>query len=142
MHPDSLVGVWKLVSFESRSADGEVEHLFGRDPIGQLIYTADGHMSVIFGQAGRNLFEVDDVRGGTAAERDRAMGTFQAYFGRYSVGESEVVHHVELCLFPNWKGVDQRRFFRLDGDTLTLTTPPMLARGKQRVSRLVWRRSA
>ncbi|MBE3087728.1 MAG: lipocalin-like domain-containing protein, partial [Chloroflexi bacterium] len=41
----ALVGTWRLVSFESRTAGGEIRHQLGRAPRGQLLYDAAGHMS-------------------------------------------------------------------------------------------------
>jgi hypothetical protein len=55
-------------------------------------------------------------------------------------GRGAVVHHLEMSLNPNWIGVDQVRYFDLQGDRLTLKTPPMVVGGVERVSTLVWER--
>ena len=46
MNQDSLVGTWKLVSFELRSTDGQVFYPLGTDALGYLIYSEDGYMAV------------------------------------------------------------------------------------------------
>jgi len=51
-----------------------------------------------------------------------------------------VIHHIEISLFPNWVGVDQVRSFSLEGDRLTLSTPPMLVEGVEQAGHLTWER--
>ena len=46
-----FVGTWRLVSFESRDEDGNVEYPFGRDVAGQLSYDANGNMSALVARA-------------------------------------------------------------------------------------------
>ena len=77
---------------------------------------------------------------GTPEEWTAAARSYVTYCGRYDVTADAVSHHVELSLFPNWVGRDQLRFVELDGDQLTLTTPPVQA-GGQTVNRLVWERA-
>jgi hypothetical protein len=38
--------------------------------------------------------------------------------------EDTVIHHIEVCSYPNWIGNAQVRFARLEGDLLTLSTKP------------------
>ncbi len=42
--PASLVGTWKLLSYEVRYSDGSVSYPWGPDAQGFLIYSADGYM--------------------------------------------------------------------------------------------------
>jgi hypothetical protein len=41
---------------------------------------------------------------------------------------------------PNWIGGEQQRFWELDGNTLSITTPPLRLEGRPQVSALVWER--
>lgn len=43
-----------------------------------------------------------------------------AYAGTYEIDGNSVVHYVDISLFPNWIGGEQRRIARLDGDRLAL----------------------
>jgi lipocalin-like protein len=138
--PDVLVGAWRLVSWENRAADGRVTYPMGTDALGYLIYTADSRFSVMISRAGRPGFAAGDLLGGTMEEQARAVGSFVAYAGRYSWHGDQVVHHVELSLFPNWVGSDQERAVELSGDRLTLSASPLLLGGKRQVPRLVWER--
>ena len=98
---DTLVGAWRLVSWEKRAADGRVAYPMGSDALGYLIYTADGRFSVMISRAGRPAFAAEDLFGGTMQEQAHAMDGFVAYAGRYSFHGDRVVHHVELSLLPN-----------------------------------------
>ena len=46
-----------------------------------------------------------------------------AYFGTYSVSEADNVikYHIEGSTYPNWRGAEEERIFKLSGDELTLT---------------------
>ena len=98
-------------------------------------------MSVAFMSAGRPSFKSDDLRGGSIEEKVLALDTYFSYCGRYQLRGEEVVHHVEVSLFPNWTGQDQARFYRFDGDRLILSTPPLLWEGVERTALLIWKRS-
>jgi hypothetical protein len=138
--PDALVGGWRLVSWENRAADGQVTFPMGTDPIGYLLYTADGRFSITISRRGRARFAAGDLLGGTTEEQARAVEGFVAYAGRYSFHGDRVIHHVELSLFPNWVGSDQDRWVELARDRMTLSASPLLLAGKRQVPRLVWER--
>src|SRR4051812_14520079 len=142
---ERLVGSWLLESYEARDPDGTVHEPFGPDPVGLLVYGADGRMAV---QAMDPLrppwarHAPDDQR---RAERAAAADGYIAYAGRFEVEEGAepfVVHHVETSLVPNWVGRPQRRAVVLDGDRLQLTAPAIDVGGRWDVPVLTWRRSA
>jgi hypothetical protein len=136
-----LVGTWRLVSFAFRSADGRFSYPFGEDALGYLIYTADGYMAASLMAADRPAFGSADTRGGTTEEKAAAWDTYVSYCGPYTLEDGRVVHHAELSLIPGLSGSDQMRSYALDGDTLTISTPPMLQAGAARTSHLVFRRA-
>ena len=70
------------------------------------------------------------------------MAGYIAYYGTYTIDRSRgvVTHHVEGGLFPNWVGGIQVRQFRLEGDRLTLTPPPIRFGGEETTTVLVWER--
>jgi hypothetical protein len=140
MDANPLVGTWRLISWESRDAGGQVSYPFGRGPTGCLIYTADGYMSAILTRADRVHFAAGDLLRGTEAEQARAAATCIAYAGPYELHEGRVVHHVEVSLFPNWVGSAQERRYELAGDRLSLSTAPLLQDGRERRAYLVWER--
>jgi len=139
----SLVGTWRLVRFESRAADGQVRYPMGERVEGQLIYTASGHVSTHIMRAGRRAFASGDRARGTDAETRAAFVGYLAYYGTYAVDAAAgTIHHaIDGASFPNWIGTTQVRPFVLDGDELTITTPPLQAAGEALTTVLVWTRA-
>lgn len=134
-----FTGAWQLVSFET-TANGQKTYPLGRDARGSLVYTQTGQMGVVLSKEDRKPFSGADIMQGTAEEKREAFESCLAYFGTFDVKEDAVVHRIEHCTFPNWVGTEQLRFYQLDGDHLSLETPPMPVAGIQVVSRLVWER--
>lgn len=137
----SLVGTWRLVSYELRDEDGGVTHPLGRDAVGFLTYTADGFMAGQLGRSNRAPVTVDDWETAPDAEVAAAARDYFAYCGTYEVRGDTVVHRVALSLLPNWIGGEQVRLVALSGDTLTLSTPPLPIGGRQQTPSLVWQRA-
>jgi len=119
-----LVGTWKLVSATSVAGGKTNPAAYGVGAAGFVTYTPEGRMSVVISNGGRSPLSVADRVAAPAAERAQAFATFLAYAGRYSVSGDRVIHHIEAASIPNWANGDQVRFFRLDGDRLTIRTPP------------------
>ena len=133
-----FIGTWKLVNIEQRNAKGEVlppaqPTLASR--VGFLIYDSAGYMGVSIMPSGRQKYAAAQP---TNEEARAALSGYAAYFGTFTINETEgfVTHHLQGSLSPNM-GVDQKRFFELSGNRLTLKPPPG-ATGNQ--SRLTWER--
>jgi len=142
MKKENFVGMWKLVSYEFRLLDGQEVYPYGRDAVGILMYSAGGHMCVQIMRAHRLNFASGDRLMGTAEEIKSAYEGYAAYYGTYEVNPEEgtVTHRVEGNLFPNWVGVDQKRFFELSNNMLTLSTPEVRLGGQQMTGVLHWKR--
>lgn len=136
-----LIGTWRLISYEARTAEGDVSYPLGQDPSGFILYSEDGYMSVTMMTSGRTDYASGDLRAGTTEEKLSAAETFLAYSGRYTFEGDRVLHHVEVSFFPNRVGTTQIRHLTLSGDTVTLSTPPMLMFGVERSARLAWKRA-
>jgi hypothetical protein len=114
-----LLGSWKLKAYVVTTAAGEQPTPYGENPMGYLIYSADGRMQVIAAANGRI------VPVGAAPldnERVALYDTMFAYAGTYSLGVGKVIHHVDISWNEVWTGTDQIRLFEVSGNTLTLTT--------------------
>lgn len=124
---DQLIGVWKLVSYQRKAANGRVDAPYGAKPVGRLTYDTAGRMSAQLMRPGRkSSLEVGvSFANGTAgdAELREATGGFIAYFGTFDVDEATttVIHHVEACLVPSWVGHDLKRKYRFEGNRLLLS---------------------
>lgn len=138
-----LVGTWKLVLLEFRS-DGQVVYPVGRDATGLLMYAGSGWMSQQLMRPGRPEFAAGDQLRGSSEEIKTALEGYLAYGGTYTVEEAHetVTHHVTTCLFPNWIGTDQKRFYKLSGNRLIISTPTILVAGHLMDAMLIWERMA
>jgi hypothetical protein len=136
-----LVGSWRLVSFELRDEEGTVTRPWGDEVSGLNTYSAHGYLSEQFGSAHRPALTHDDWVNASPEEIDLAARHYFAYAGAYEIDGQEVVYRIQVSLMPNWVGKTERRFWSVSGDTLTITTPPLLVGGKQQVSTLVYKRA-
>jgi len=124
MKTEMLIGVWELISCEGRSVSGECFLPYGAQPIGKLIYTDDGHISVSLMSAGRSLFVSEDISKVTKEEVNLAFVSFDAYSGRWQFDEEtgRIEHLIEAGRIPNWVGKTHVRFCSIEGGCLTLAT--------------------
>jgi len=137
-----LAGTWKLKSLEVRTAANEVTYPFGRGAKGYLIMTPDGYWSVAIMSSNRLQFSSGDVLGGTTQEKVSAAEGYISYAGRYDIQGNKIVVRAEVSFFPNWVETDQERFFEVRGNTLELSSSPLLVRGKQQTAHLIWERAS
>jgi len=133
-----LVGTWKLKSYVREvAATGERYNERGEHPNGYLSYSADGRTYAII--TWENRITPRDVVP-TDEERIKLFSTMISYAGTYTFDAEKVVHHVDISWNQNWTGTDQVRFYKLDGNTLTITSA--LSRnftdGREGRSILVW----
>ena len=140
MADNPLVGAWKLVGYECKVGERKLGPPLGPDAVGYILYTESGHMSVQIGAADRPPFASPDPLGGTVEEKGRAADTYIAYCGTYELFEDRVVHHVEQAFFPNRIGMAMVRYYKLEGDRIDLTTPPLLIGGEEKVCTISWER--
>jgi Lipocalin-like domain len=135
-----LIGTWTLKSFVREVvATGERINERGEHPSGYLGYAPDGRMYAII--TWDNRMAPGDVVP-TNEERIKLFGTMISYAGTYTFDAEKVVHHVDISWNQNWTGTDQVRFYKLDGNTLTITSAPAKSFVDGRESRniLVWER--
>jgi len=137
----SLVGTWKLVSVSSWTDKGDINRAaHGPNPTGFLTYTSEGRMMVVIAEDGRKPLSVADRVSAPVEERAQAFSTFMSYAGRYTFTGDKVVHHVEVASLQNDVKKDQVRSVKLQGDRLTLRTPPISRGGVLQTFELVWQR--
>ena len=140
--PGTLIGTWNLASIVTEDEQGGIDYPFKKGAVGQLIYNADGTMSVIVVQPERPAFGSGDMRGGTDAEVRAAFEGYLGYFGTYTVDEKQgfVAHHIKGSCMPNWEGNNQIRYYKLEDKKLTLTSPFLNLAGKRCRFIVYWQR--
>jgi Lipocalin-like domain len=138
----SLLGTWRLVSFEARDSKGQLQYPLGEHVLGLLIYDAGGNISAHVMRNDRPLFAANDPDRGTDAEVRAAFEGYASYFGTYTIDltTQTVTHHVRGAWYPNWIGNDELRHFEFDGSRLVLATPPLVSGGESLEYVLTWER--
>lgn len=136
---DRFVGTWKLVNIETRNAKGEVvppaNPAANQNRTGYIIFDDAGYMAVTLMPLGRKKPAGAQM---TDEEAPAALAGYAAYFGTYTFNEKEqsVTYHVEGSVDPAL-GRDQKRFFEMSGNRLTLKPPPGPSGNQQRI---IWER--
>lgn len=140
-----LLGVWSLTEAVTVK-ETETVPWFGRQPPinGNLIYTDGGWMSVqITGAVPGTIARADFLKL-PAADRVVWLDAYFAYYGTFVIDEVAhvVTHHVVNSLLPYDTATVLKRNIVVDGDMLTLLTPPRDDGGGKTFNRLVWRKAA
>jgi hypothetical protein len=118
----SVIGTWKLKTFVREvSGTNERYNQLGDNPNGYIGYSRDGRMYAILVAGDRAKPQIGVQ---TDVERLALYKTMIAYGGTYTVDNEKVVHHVDISWNGAYTGTQQVRFYKLDGDTLTLRTAP------------------
>ena len=138
----SVVGTWRLVSYDTQTPEGVKTYPLGQDLAGMAIYLPNGRVSIQFMKRDRPLFKAGDAWRGTLEEEREAFRGFFAYAGRYTIdaARSVVTHHLEIASAPNYAGTDLVRTFSFSGNRLTLRTPQRQLAGQTSSSTLIWER--
>ena len=112
---EKLIGTWKVLSFENEFQDGSPRRaLYGQNPTGIIILTAEGRMAAIVEGEGRKPAKTD-------AERAALLQTMFAYSGMYRLEGDKWITKVDVSWNVAWNGTEQVRFYKLDGNRLEVT---------------------
>jgi hypothetical protein len=110
-----LLGVWKLESMYQELRTGERKNIFGTNPNGYLIFTPEKRMMALLTAEGRQEPNTDE-------DRIAAFWSLAAYSGIYHVEGDKWTTSVDVAWTETWVGSDQIRFFKREGDTLTVNS--------------------
>jgi hypothetical protein len=111
-----LIGVWKLLSYQTEFQDGTPKRAtFGEHPSGYIIFTGEGRMMAVLEAEARKVPSSD-------AERAALLRSMFAYTGKYRMDGNRWITTVDAAWNPAWDGTEQVRSFELVGDKLTVTS--------------------
>lgn len=133
----SVVGVWRLVSFDTQ-VDGSPPAPYWAKPEGHLVITPKRLITVLTAGDRRQPDMAD------AAGMAEAFKTVIAYDGRYRIEGNRLITTVDESAIPAWRGSEQGRVIKFEGGHLVLTSVPAPVPGdpsKMIVARLVWERA-
>ncbi len=117
-----ITGTWRLQSFAFTDEAGVVFHPLGERPVGFVLFSADGYLTLNFMAGERSGYAGDDLFGGDESERAQAAAEVVSFAGPYAYDGIAVSVTVEYSVFPNWIGGTQVREVEISGDTLILRT--------------------
>jgi hypothetical protein len=133
---DSLVGTWKLVSWQVIVENEPPQNIFGSHPKGFLILTREGR-SIVLTTAENHRKGMGD------GERAALHKSMLSYSGKYRVEANDLITVVDVSWNEEWNGTEQRRHFRIEGDKLFIESAPapsVVFPGKTDFRRIVWER--
>jgi hypothetical protein len=134
---DDLVGVWKLQSFSLQVLGEQPKEVFGANPVGYLIFTAEGRMMTIITRADRKAAT-------TMNERADLLQSMVAYTGPYTVEHGRISTQPDVAWNEIYSGSEQIRYYLLSGDKLSIRTAEQLSAvlpGKKVVGTLTYDRA-
>ncbi len=137
-----FAGTWSLVRSEMQVTGGEACYPLGENCQGRLMVDAQGNFAVQLMRPERPRFASDDILRGTDEELRDAYQGYVAFWSKLTIDPAlnVITYQVEGSLFPNWVGHENLRYFELNGDCLTLKTPPFLMAEREVTGVLIWQR--
>jgi hypothetical protein len=117
-----LVGSWKLTGWVVQVVGEGSREPFGPEPKGRLVMTPDSHWIVIITGANRRPAKTTD-------EKLALFDSVLAYSGKYAIEGDKITVSVDMSSNEIFTGANQvqTRFFKLEGNTLTIRTPEMVS---------------
>jgi Lipocalin-like domain len=131
-----LVGSWKLTSWIIQVIGESATEPLGPNPKGRLVITPDGYMAVIVAAANRKAASSND-------ERAALLNSLFAYTGKVIVEGDKFTTKVDASWNEVLTGQDQVRFFKVEGDKLSIRTAEQVSAifpGKKNIGILTWER--
>jgi len=133
-----LVGSWKLTSWTIQIVGGDASEPFGPDPKGRAVFTPDGYVAFIIAGANRKPATNND-------EAAALLKSLLVYTGKFTIDGDKFTTKVDISGNELLTGQDQVRFFKLEGDRLSLRTAEQVSsvgiyQGKKVVGTLTWER--
>ena len=133
-----LVGSWKLTSWTIQIVGGDATEPFGPNPKGRALFTPDGFAAFIIVGANRKPATNND-------EAAALLKSLLVYSGKFTIDGDKFTTKVDISGNELLTGLDQVRFFKLEGDRLSLRTAEQVSsvgiyQGKKVVGALTWER--
>ena len=129
---DQVIGTWMVVSAEMVRSDGTRVHMYGDEPQGILVLSADGTYVTINTRKDLPRISAGNRERATEEEAKATRGTL-AYYGTYTVDEQKRILTVNVTgsTFANQLGTKQTRIITsLTPTEMTFTNPAATSGGK------------
>ena len=122
---EQLIGTWLMATNITIGPDGSRADTYGPNAQGIVIFDSSGRFTLVTTRSDLPKFASNNRAKGTADENRAVVAGSLAYFGTYSVNETDQSYtvQIEASMFPNWVGTAQKRTITMSGDEFTLTNP-------------------
>lgn len=131
-----ISGSWKLTSWTIQVIDGEAAQPFGPNPKGRAVFTPDGFSAFMIARPDREPATND-------ADSAALLKSLMVYTGKFTIDGDKLTTNVDLSWNEILTGTAQVRFFKLEGDKLSIRTAEQASAvypGKKVVGTLAWER--
>ena len=131
-----LSGSWKLTSWTIQVIDGEATQPFGPNPKGRAVFRPDGFSAFMIARPDRKPATND-------ADSAALLKSLMVYTGKFTIDGDKLTTYVDLSWNEIFTGTAQVRFFKLEGDKLSIRTAEQTSAvypGKKVVGILTWER--
>jgi hypothetical protein len=131
-----LAGSWKLNSWTIQIIGGEFTEPLGPNPKGRAVFTTDGYVAFVAVAPNRKP-AANDI------ESAALLKSLLAYTGKFTIDGDKFTTKVDISWNELLTGQEQVRFFKLEGDKLTIRTAEQASAvypGKRVVGTLAWER--
>ena len=118
-----FVGTWKLISIETRGADGAIapgpNPVGGVNPTGTVMYDAAGHVSLQIMPSGRPP-SLNILQPLSAEQAKEALFGYIAYYGTYTLDQRTRTMHIHFdgSLNPSMVGTNGERYYEFNGNRM------------------------
>jgi hypothetical protein len=140
--PRLLIGTWKQLSGTMVEEGGsEQKSNLSAAPNGYVNFSADGRLILLSTDSAR---KPPAGQVATPAEAEALYRSMIGYAGSYKVEGNMVTYDLDVAWNESWTGTKQVRFWDVNGDRLTVTTPKIVnpLTGKPSVFRLTFQKVA
>jgi len=122
------------------SGERRTEPSLGEDPVAVLMYDRSGHFAAQFMRRDRSV-DMPDGPGG-AKNNSRAQGGYDAYFGTYTIDDTNgtVTQRLHGALSQENVGAVLTRAMEVKGDLLVIKLETSSATGEAVTRTLTWQR--
>jgi hypothetical protein len=136
-----FVGTWSLVAVENTNADGTKTFPYGEDPVGLLVFSANGDYAIQILKAVRPKVAANDKNKATPEENAALVQGNNSHFGIYSVNQSErtITFNVQHAFYPNWEGDVQIRKYTPENNLLSYVVTNT-TNGGAITAKVVWKK--
>lgn len=108
-----LLGVWEVIGFEQRNANGDLTYPLGTAISGNLIYTENG----VFAVSVKSVMALDRSEASQSTGQEALTQMFLG--GTFQISGDKLTHDVNVCSNSEWIGKLVEFLVDSDGERLT-----------------------